>query len=238
MTTYAKITPHSAIREILPDVFFVQGSYRFAIGFRFSRNMLVLRQGRELTVINPVRLNETEEQKLDALGTVRHVMRLGTFHGMDDPYYVDRYQATFWCQPGKGQYSVPAIDQELGALAQLPIEGLSCLPFTATKEPECVLHLARDGGLLISCDSLQDWSDYGQCTWLSKRVLPRMGFEKRLLVGPIWKKLFSTDNAMLKQDFDKILALGCKHFVGAHGGYRLHDAGEHLEAAVTKAFAA
>lgn len=238
MTTYAKVTPHSAIQEILPEVFFVQGSYRFAAGFRFSRNMVVLREGTDLTVINAVRLNETEQQKLDALGKVRHVMRLGTFHGMDDPYYVDRYKATFWCQPGKGQYAVPAIDRELDGTVQLPIADLNCLPFTATKEPECVLHFNRHGGLLISCDSLQDWNDYGQCTWLSKRVLPRMGFEKRLLIGPIWKKLFSTDNAMLKQDFERILALQCQHFVGAHGGYRLHDAASHLEAAVAKAFAA
>lgn len=236
MTTYAKVTPHSAIQEILPEVFFVQGSFRFAAGFRFSRNMTVLRQGDELTIINAVRLNEDEEQKLDALGKVRHVMRLGTFHGMDDPYYVDRYRATFWCQPGAGQYAVPAIDRELGEGVALPVDGLSCIPYTATKEPECVLHLDRHGGLLISCDSLQDWSDYGQCTWLSRRVLPRMGFEKRLLVGPIWKKLFSTDDALLKQNFEQITALDFRHFVAAHGGYRLDDATGHVEAAVAKAF--
>ncbi len=237
MTTYSKITPHSALQEILPDVFFVQGSYRFAAGFRFSRNMTVLRQGDALTIINAVRLNEAEEKKLDALGEVRHVMRLGTFHGMDDPYYVERYQATFWCQPGKGQYDEPAIDRELGEGVELPVEGLTCIPYTATKEPECVLHLAKHGGLLISCDSLQDWSDYGQCSWLSKRVLPRMGFKKRLLVGPIWKKMFSTDNAVLQQNFDRIMGLDFRHFVAAHGGYRLDDAAEHVQTAVRNAFA-
>ena len=27
---------------------------------------------------------------------MRHVVRLGPFHGMDDRYVVDRYDATFW----------------------------------------------------------------------------------------------------------------------------------------------
>ncbi len=237
MTTYAKVTPHSPIQEMFPDVFFVQGSYRISIGIRFSRNMLVLRQGDELTIINAVRLSDQEEQKLNALGTVRHVMRIGTFHGMDDPYYVDKYQATFWCQPGKGQYSVPPIDCELRADATLPVDGLSCIPYTATKEPECVLHLNKHGGLLISCDSVQDWSDYSQCSWLSKRILPRMGFEKRVLIGPIWKKLFSLDDALLKQNFESILTLDFRHLVSAHGGFRLNDAKENVEAAIAKSFA-
>lgn len=40
----------------------------------------------------------------------------------------------------------PAIDRELGENAVLPVDGLSCLPFTATKESECVLLLNKHGG--------------------------------------------------------------------------------------------
>ncbi len=57
--------------------------------------MVILRHGGELTVINSVRLDAEGESALDALGKVTHVMKIG-FHGMDDAYYVDRYEAKMW----------------------------------------------------------------------------------------------------------------------------------------------
>ena len=34
--------------------------------------------------------------QLEALGTVKHVLRLGPMHGRDDVFYVERYKPTFW----------------------------------------------------------------------------------------------------------------------------------------------
>ena len=232
MPQYARVTPHSPIQEVFPDVFFVQGSFRAAPGFRFSRNMVVLREGDELTVINAVRLNDNEQARLDELGQVKHVMRIGTMHGMDDPYYVDRYDARFWCQEGQGQYSEPAVSDFLRENSTLPISGLRCLPFYATREPECVLLLERHGGLLIACDAMQDWTDYRQCTWPAKVVMPRMGFEKRVLVGPIWMKLLVEDRQALSEDFSRILQQDFAHFVAAHGGFRKDNAKAHVAQAI------
>ena len=51
--------PHGEISEPLPGVFFVQGTMRFpgAIPMRFSRNMVIVRAGERLVLINTVRLD-------------------------------------------------------------------------------------------------------------------------------------------------------------------------------------
>ena len=68
-SAYAAPTEHDAIEEIFPDVFTVHGSIRMAPGMRINRNMVVVRQNGELTIVNPVRLSAQEETALEALGT-------------------------------------------------------------------------------------------------------------------------------------------------------------------------
>jgi len=87
--------PHGALREVFPDVFFVTGTAGLPgpLPVRFSRNMTVVRAGERLTLINSVRLSEEGLRALDALGKVTDVLRLAGFHGMDDPFYKDRYGA-------------------------------------------------------------------------------------------------------------------------------------------------
>ncbi|MEZ4465198.1 MAG: hypothetical protein R3F43_12070 [bacterium] len=38
--------------------------------------------------------------ELDALGPVRHVVKLSDSHGADEPWYLDRYRPTWWTLPG------------------------------------------------------------------------------------------------------------------------------------------
>jgi len=102
-TNYKSIEPHDAIEKIFPDLYVVHGSFRMWPGTRINRNMIILRQNEELTLIGTIRLSpqdESDESELEGLGTIKHVIRLGYYHGTDDQYYVDRYCAGFWCQPG------------------------------------------------------------------------------------------------------------------------------------------
>ena len=46
-----------------------------------SRNMVVVRSGDELTLLNPIRLDDTGEAALAELGRVRHLVRLGGMRG-------------------------------------------------------------------------------------------------------------------------------------------------------------
>src|SRR5688572_6827527 len=90
MPDFLPAMPHGPITEVFPDVFVVEGGFQFAPGVRITRNMTVVRQGDELTIINSVRLTPDGEAELEKLGRVKHVVRIGAFHGADDPYYVDR----------------------------------------------------------------------------------------------------------------------------------------------------
>jgi len=54
--------PQEPILEIFPDVYIVHGSAKIGPGMRMNRNMIVARQHRDLTVIDPVRLSSAEER--------------------------------------------------------------------------------------------------------------------------------------------------------------------------------
>jgi hypothetical protein len=87
------IYPHDPIEEIQPDVFMVRGCIKLNALMTITRNMAIVRHAGELTLVDPIRLSATEQKRLDALGAVKRVLRLGPFHGVDDAYYVERYGA-------------------------------------------------------------------------------------------------------------------------------------------------
>ncbi len=127
---YPPVYPHDPIEEIAQDVFMVRGSLRMNALLRISRNMAVIRHDSELTLVNPIRLHAAEEEKLQTLGTIRRIMRLGPMHGVDDPYYVNRFKAEFWCQPGGTIYTQPDIDVEMRPDGPLPFPTACSSPAT------------------------------------------------------------------------------------------------------------
>jgi len=98
MDQFPPALSHGAIEEVFPDVFFVSGAMETVlqeIDWKFSRNMVVVRDGERLIIVNSVRLGEEGLAELDKLGRVTDVVRLGSLHGRDDPFYVDRYSAEY-----------------------------------------------------------------------------------------------------------------------------------------------
>ena len=94
MAQFPPALPHGPIEEVFPDVFFVSGAMETVLQgmeWKFSRNMTVVREGDRLIIINSVRLSDEGLAELDRLGRVTDVVRLGSLHGRDDPFYVDRY---------------------------------------------------------------------------------------------------------------------------------------------------
>lgn len=154
---------HGELQTIFPDVFFVMGA--MAMGpMRFSRNMVVLREGERLVLVNSVRLGDAGLRALDALGKVTDVIRLAGFHGSDDPFYKERYGATIHAiagqtyfsglNPGKGAvYFEP--DVLLDATSPLPIAGAQ-LHVIDTSPSEGVLRIEAGGGTLITGDCMQN----------------------------------------------------------------------------------
>ncbi|MDJ0927365.1 MAG: hypothetical protein QNJ73_06885, partial [Gammaproteobacteria bacterium] len=173
--------PHESLRELGPDVFFLAGCMRMAPLMRISRNMTVVRQDGELVVFNAVRMSPAAEAELNQLGRVTHVVRLGSFHGLDDAYYVARYGAQFWCQRESTHYPEPAVNHELSEGGALPLPDAELFVFRETKRPECALLLKHGAGLLITCDSVQHYGDFGRHSLPAKLVMRTAGFHKGML---------------------------------------------------------
>jgi hypothetical protein len=223
--------PFSAIQEPFKDVFFVTGGFRFGPGIGITRNMTVVREGGALTVINSVRLDADGEAALDKLGKVEHLVRLGAFHGADDLYYVDRYKPTLWAPPKTKHPAELKTDKEL-APGACPIKGASVFLFDHAKQPEGALLLERDGGLLITVDSYQNWESFEGCTLIGKVMMKLMGFGPTLIGGP-WFKAMGPE---VRTDFEELVKLPFSHLVPAHGQILKDTAKEGLRTAMARRF--
>ena len=50
--------PHEQIENLYPGVYLLHGSIKVGPGMRMNRNMIILQNWPELTLINPVRMSE------------------------------------------------------------------------------------------------------------------------------------------------------------------------------------
>jgi hypothetical protein len=236
MSDYPAATHHDPIEELLPDLFWVHGTVELRPGMFLSRNMAIVRRGGDLSLVNSVRLTEEGERALAALGEVKNVVRIGNFHGMDDRYYVDTHAARFWCLPGRQAREEPSPDGLLSA-DNLPFDGSALHVFEGANFPECALVLEEDGGVLLTADSLQYWSDWSNCSDGMEVGAAQMGFSLRMLVGPPWLAGATPAGGSLERDFQRLLGFDFDHMLGAHGGFHRGGAKRAVEAAVEKAFA-
>lgn len=202
---------------------------------RMNRNMVIVKEGEELALINPVRVSEEELKKLDALGTVRHVMRLGDFHGLDDQFYIDRYQAKFWCQAEQCTYKNPIPNNVVSSAAVPPISKAEFFIFETAKFPEAAL-LLKEHKLLITTDSIQYWADWSYTSLFTKFVAWLMGFRLTLLIGGPWLKRVTPKGSSLLPEFERLLTLDFEHIVAAHGRLLRNEAKPMLKAAMAKSF--
>ena len=231
MPAFAPALSHGPLTEVLPDIFLVTGTFKMAAPLTITRNMIVLRFGNELALINSVRLDDEVLAALDRLGTVKHLFKLGAFHGMDDAFYVDRYHPTFWAP--KGSHHAPGLthDRDLQD-GDTPLPDVSVFAFAHGKRAEIVLEFARHGGLLITCDSYQNWTSFEGCSLVGKIVMTFMGFGPKHIGGP-WTKAMGQD---VRQDFDVLLQHRFDGLLPAHGVWMATGAKAGLQEAVRKRF--
>jgi hypothetical protein len=233
---YPAAQAHEPIREIAPDVFFVPGTMQMAPLMRISRNMTVIRDGGDLTLVNAIRLTSAGEDALQRLGTVRHVMRLGCVHGLDDAYSVARFGAQFWCQAGSTRYPEPAPDHVLREGGPLPVGDAQLFVFRETRLPESAL-LLRRGGVLVTCDSLQHYGDWRRHSLAARLVMPLLGFSRTTLIGPPWKKHLTPPGGSLRADFERLASLEFDTLISAHGTPLVGGARGAVRAAIDRAYA-
>lgn len=218
---YPEALSHGKIEQVFSDVFFVSGAMETVLldmDWQFSRNMTIVRDGDRLVLINSIRLDDEGLAELERLGRVTDVIRLGSLHGRDDAFYVDRYQAHYWVMPGMQSDNIPNTHV---LTAEPPITDASMFRFETTAIPEGIIRLDRDGGILIACDALQNWlaPDEHFCD-TSCRRMQEMGFFTPANIGPVWMQAA----APAKDDFDRLLTLDFKHALCGHGSPLREDA--------------
>jgi hypothetical protein len=209
--------PHGKLEEVFPNVFFVTGMMKTVMintDWQFSRNMTVVRDDNALTLINALRLDDAGLAQLAALGRVANVVNIASRHGRDDAFYKTRYGATSWTLPSTcHEHSLPA-DKELAAGGEMPFSDCSLFSFRTTKQPEAILNIDREGGILVSGDSLQNYlapDEYYSDD--SRRTMTEMGFFQYANFGPIWMKFDEPQ----EQDFVRLLVLPFQHLLPGHG---------------------
>ena len=214
MTDLPGLEPHGSLQEFAPDIYTLTGSVVMAPLLRLPRNMVVVRSGGDLTLINAVRLNDEGLEALDALGAVKHVVKIG-MHGMDNAFYVQKYGARLWALPGvehgHGQKTTDELSED-----NLPFAGCRLFAFEATNQPEAAL-LHEKAELLITCDSVQNWTSTEGCSPAASLVTRMMGFIKPAQIGPPWRKRMTPKGGSLQPDFERLASLPFRHLIGGHG---------------------
>jgi hypothetical protein len=216
--------PHGQLQELFKNVFFVTGTMKTILmggHWHFSRNMVVIRNGQELTLINSVRLDDSGLSQLEALGKISNIVRIGSLHGIDDQFYLDRYAATFWCPEGFALGEPPLPHNPLIPGGKTPFPNCSVFTFQTTKQPEAILHIDQDGGILIAADALQNWECPDEFfSPESIEQMTSMNFFQRANFGPVWMQL----NQPAKEDYERLLQLPFQHALCGHGSPLLHTA--------------
>ena len=241
--TFPEARKHGDIQEIFSNIYFVTGTVTISRPFpiRFSRNMTIIKEEEDLTLVNSVRLNEAGLRQLDELGKVKNVIRLAAFHGMDDPFYKNRYNAKVWSinapyASGLTKTPKPAEiyfnpDVGLNDSTVLPLKNTKLVEFKSCTPSEALLLLQRENGIMISGDCLQNWNKPDEYfNFFAKIMMKRRGFIKPHNIGPSWLRLATPDANEIKS----ILELDFEHVLPAHGEPVINGAKELYKPAIYK----
>lgn len=232
MAEFPPQLPHGTLHEVLPGVFVVSGQVRPNFNgqdLQFSRNMTVIRDGDALTLVNTLRMDETGLAELDRLGTVKNVARIGAFHGRDDAFYIDRYGANFWASPEFDYQRGEKVDTPLTPGISGPAADCDIFVFETANTPEVILKLNRHGGILISCDSLQNWMEVDEFfDEKTGKTMTERGFIKTANIGPGWQQRTEPQAA----DFARLANLDFRHLISAHGAPLLDTARNAVRATI------
>ncbi len=217
---------HAALTESLDGIWTVKGDLKMPMlmPMRISRTMTVVRRADgELVVFNSMRLSAQGLAQLATLGPVKHVVRLGGFHGRDDAFFKEHFGATVYALPGMEYrrgigkklgdiYFEP--DVRLSSAADLPLTNATLHVIESSNPPEGIVIAPLHGGVAFASDALQHTPAPDEFHSLVARVMmKRMGFMKPHAVGAGWLQ-FAKPRAA---DVRKLSELSFEHLFSGHG---------------------
>lgn len=230
---------HEDIKKIFDNIYYVIGTsitHHEGHVIQHSSNMTIVRNGDELTLINTVRLDKKGLQQLEALGTVKNIIRLGAFHGQDDAFYQHRYTAKLWAPKGMkdecGQGALTKMDVVMVPGGPLPLTRCSLFLFETSSFPEAILHIAQEGGILVVCDCVKNWLAADR--FFNPETAK--SHQKEGMIGPANIAFWCNACGVKGSDFRKLLSLSFRHILSAHGEPILNNAHELLASSVKGQF--
>eukprot|EP00545_Synedropsis_sp_CCMP1620_P008009 CAMPEP_0119012918 /NCGR_PEP_ID=MMETSP1176-20130426/7696_1 /TAXON_ID=265551 /ORGANISM="Synedropsis recta cf, Strain CCMP1620" /LENGTH=209 /DNA_ID=CAMNT_0006965957 /DNA_START=174 /DNA_END=803 /DNA_ORIENTATION=+ len=186
---------------------------------------IVREEGDILILINTVRLSEDGLEELDKLGKVKHTIRVGGYHGVDDAFYKEKYGATTWSVEknyfggfDKDAEPYMVADNIVTKDTKLPIKDASMYIIESADPKEGLLLLKRTelgvGTVAISGDCLQNFTKSDEHFNMFGRIMMWFsGFLMAHNVGPAWY----TSAKAKKEDVKAILDLDFDHVIPCHG---------------------
>lgn len=160
-------------------------------------------------------------------------MRIGAFHGRHDAFYLEQYSAKLWALKGTKHDHQNLTDIELIPNGKMPFPNCSLFVFETSSHPEGILHVNREGGILISCDSVKNWTFIDE--FFSEET-GKMYENLRILGTATISKIWQQAYHIQAEDFERLKLLTFKHLTSAHGEPLLNDAYEKLSATIKQEF--
>lgn len=220
---------HSDIDHVAGDIYMVRGAMTstasrplFERAFqKFSRTMTIVRRpdgvgGHELTLINTIRLNEKGLEALGKLGRIAQVVRLGSFHGVDDAFYVNRFKARYWVVAGMEPAPGFTGSAEIMGGENLPIAGALWFEFANIRFPEGVIILPANDerpGVAITVDSVQNHVRAldRDNSLLVSFAISKIGLKGIARLGPIWMRdqINYSDEALAGEQSKRAEMIAC-----------------------------
>lgn len=225
--------PHGDITKVTQDIFYVCGTNRVihdGIVIQTSRTMTIICERNALTLVNTIRLNEEGLRKLEKLGTIKNILRLGAFHGRDDAFYQKVYGAKLWAFASMDLNHGATLDYDLAT--GCPLLHAKIIEFKTTKFQEALLLLEKADGVLISCDSIKNW--HNKDAYFSDETFELM--KKTDSIG--LAKIDKTWALAMRPSQEEIKALGNLDFsilISAHGLPLIKQAQELLSLSIREA---
>jgi len=219
--------PHGDIEEIATDTFLLRSQITIKGIMKFSRNMVIVRSDGDLTLVNPVRLNEAGEEKLKKLGEIKTILRLGHFHGRDDAYYKSTFDAPLLAVGPTSSYPEVKIDKIVKSASDLPFPDSDLFVFDFNDFSEGAVVIRKsEGGILLTCDTFMCHKDDALYTnWPMRKMMAKKGFTSApVVIGPAWLKHQSNIDKC-KSEFERMVKeLDFKSLIAAHGRFLAEDA--------------
>lgn len=181
----------------------------------------------DLTLFNAFRVPEDVENQILALGQLRHVVKLGQFHGAADAYYCRSPKFSspdYWAAPGATLSPGLDVTRELKPGGPLPIEGAQLYNLDGLPFVENVITVPVPGrrNALIACDALMHLADTSGAPILARLMMNMFGFTCELNApqpAPIWlmKAVSICGKEAVIKWFSDIVAMDWDTVVCAHG---------------------